>query len=58
MFFRIKRLTTEIFEVQSGDEASFSTLLLNSDEITLLRKLLKESLSLPVAKTTEGWYNS
>jgi len=58
MFFRIKRLTAEVFELELGEECAMCTLLLGPEEIALLRDVLKESSSLPVAKTAERWYNS
>jgi hypothetical protein len=57
MFFRIKKLTTDIYELQIGQESSFSTALLSQDEIRVLREVLRESFLLPVAKTAERWYN-
>jgi hypothetical protein len=58
MFFRIKKLTSDIFELEIGEDSSFSTTLLSGQEISLLREVLRESPGLAVAMTAERCYNS
>ncbi len=57
MLFRLKRLTTEVFELEIGEEYVSSVSLLTVKDISLLKEVLNAGTSLPVAKSVERCYN-
>jgi hypothetical protein len=58
MFFRIKKLTTDIVELEIGEEALTTIVLLSLDEVSQLRDMLKFIPTLPVAGEVDRWYTS
>ena len=58
MFFRIKKLTADIVELEVGEEALTTIVLLTLDEASQLRDMLKFIPSLPVAGEVDRWYTS
>lgn len=58
MFFRIKKLTTDIIELEIGEEALTTIVLLSLDEVSQLRDMLKFIPTLPVAGEVDRWYTS
>lgn len=58
MFFRIKKLTADIIELEVGEEALTSIVLLTLDEASQLRDMLKFIPTLPVAGEVDRWYTS
>jgi hypothetical protein len=58
MFFRIKKLTADIVELEIGEEALTSIVLLTFDEVSQLRDMLKFIPTLPVAGEVDRWYTS
>lgn len=58
MFFRIKKLTKDIVELEIGEEALTTIVLLSLDEVSQLRDMLKFIPTLPVAGEVDRWYTS
>jgi hypothetical protein len=58
MFFRIKKLTADIVELEVGEEALTTIVLLTLNEASQLRDMLKFIPTLPVAGEVDRWYNS
>ena len=58
MFFRIKKLTADIVELEIGEEALTTIVLLTFDEASQLRDMLKFIPTLFVAGEVDRWYNS
>jgi hypothetical protein len=58
MFFRIKKLTADIAELEIGEEALTTIVLLTLDEVSQLRDMLKFIPTLPVAGEVDRWYTS
>jgi hypothetical protein len=58
MFFRIKKLTADIVELEVGEEALTTIVLLTLDEVSQLRDMLKFIPTLPVAGEVDRWYTS
>lgn len=58
MFFRVTRVTDDVFCLESGEESSFQTVFVNSNEMSLLQEALRDAESLLVAESSERWYNS
>lgn len=57
MFFRVTRITEDIFCLELGEDFVFQTLFLGHKEIELLRDVLREAEGLSDAKFSERWYN-
>ena len=58
MYFRMTRLTEDVFQVDFMDGSMTSSVLLNAKEISLLEETLECFAKLEVSEMVDRWYNS
>jgi hypothetical protein len=57
MHFQIKRLTSEVFELEFSDTSVSTNILVSSKEISLIQEILEASGDLGVSEVADRWYN-
>lgn len=58
MYFRLTRLTDDVYQLDFMDGSVSSGILLNAKEISLLEEVLEDFLSLGLSEEIDRWYNS
>jgi hypothetical protein len=57
MYFRLTKLTEDIFELQVNDEIITSSMLLSEQDLCMLEEVLEASSTLGLSQSTDRWYN-
>jgi hypothetical protein len=57
MYFRLTKLTEDIFELQVNDEIITSSMLLSEQDLCMLEEVLEAASTLGLSQSTDRWYN-